>query len=44
VLTDDTEASLTERIKQAERRQLVHHVGRLAREGWTITGRKVTIP
>jgi phosphoribosylglycinamide formyltransferase 1 len=44
VLTDDTEASLTERIKQAERRQLVHYVGRLVREGWTITGRKVTIP
>jgi phosphoribosylglycinamide formyltransferase-1 len=44
VLTDDTEESLTARIKQAERRQLVHHVGRLVREGWTITGRKVTIP
>ena len=44
VLPDDTEESLTERIKQAERRQLVHHVGRLVREGWTITGRTVTIP
>ena len=44
VLTEDTEESLTERIKQVERRQLVHHVGRLVREGWTITGRKVTIP
>jgi phosphoribosylglycinamide formyltransferase-1 len=44
VLTDDTEESLTARIKQAERRQLVHHVGRLVREGWTNTGRKVTIP
>jgi formyltetrahydrofolate-dependent phosphoribosylglycinamide formyltransferase len=41
---DDTEMSLTERIKQAERRQLVQYVGRLVREGWTITGRKVTIP
>ena len=41
---DDTEASLTERIKIAERRQLVDHVGRLVREGWTISGRKVTIP
>lgn len=41
---DDSEESLTERIKAAERRQLVHHVGRLAREGWTITGRKVTVP
>ncbi|MGH8773981.1 MAG: phosphoribosylglycinamide formyltransferase [Jiangellaceae bacterium] len=41
---DDTEASLTERIKVAERRQLVHYVGRLVREGWTVDGRKVTIP
>ncbi|HEY3007131.1 MAG TPA: phosphoribosylglycinamide formyltransferase [Micromonosporaceae bacterium] len=41
---DDTEDSLTERIKVAERRQLVEQVGRLVREGWTITGRKVTIP
>jgi len=40
----DTEESLTERIKAAERRQLVEYVGRLVREGWTITGRKVTIP
>jgi len=44
VLDDDTEASLTERIKAAERRQLVEYVGRLLREGWTISGRKVTIP
>ena len=44
VLDDDTEDSLTERIKDAERRQLVEYVGRLVREGWTITGRKVTIP
>jgi phosphoribosylglycinamide formyltransferase-1 len=41
---DDTEDTLTERIKQAERRQLVSYVGRLVCEGWTITGRKVTIP
>jgi phosphoribosylglycinamide formyltransferase-1 len=41
---DDTEETLTERIKEAERRQLVDRVGRLVREGWTITGRKVTIP
>jgi len=40
----DTEETLTERIKVAERRQLVDCVGRLVREGWTITGRKVTIP
>jgi formyltetrahydrofolate-dependent phosphoribosylglycinamide formyltransferase len=44
VLDDDTEETLTERIKVAERRQLVDVVGRLVREGWTITGRKVTIP
>lgn len=41
---DDTVEGLTERIKIAERRQLVEHVGRLVREGWTIEGRKVTIP
>jgi phosphoribosylglycinamide formyltransferase-1 len=40
----DTEESLTERIKAAERGQLVDWVGRLVREGWTISGRKVTIP
>lgn len=44
VLPDDSEDTLTERIKEAERRQLVDHVGRLVREGWTITGRKVSIP
>jgi phosphoribosylglycinamide formyltransferase-1 len=44
VRDDDTEVALTERIKQAERRQLVEYVGRMAREGWTITGRKVTVP
>jgi phosphoribosylglycinamide formyltransferase-1 len=44
VLDDDTVDTLTERIKEAERRQLVEYVGRLVREGWTITGRKVTIP
>ena len=41
---DDTEDNLTERIKAAERRQLVKWVGRLVREGWSISGRKVTIP
>jgi phosphoribosylglycinamide formyltransferase-1 len=41
---DDSVETLTERIKIAERRQLVDAVGRLVREGWTITGRKVTIP
>jgi phosphoribosylglycinamide formyltransferase-1 len=44
VLDDDTEDTLTERIKDAERRQLVDVVGRLVREGWTVTGRRVTIP
>lgn len=44
VLDEDDVQTLTERIKIAERRQLVEQVGRLAREGWTIKGRKVTIP
>lgn len=44
VRDDDTEDTLTERIKQAERAQLVDYVGRLVRHGWTITGRKVSIP
>ena len=44
VLDDDTEETLTERIKDAERAQLVEYVGRMVREGWTITGRKVTVP
>lgn len=44
VAADDTVESLTDRIKDAERRQLVDYIGRLAREGWTITGRHVTIP
>jgi phosphoribosylglycinamide formyltransferase-1 len=44
VLDDDDEESLTERIKAAERRQLVSYVGRMVREGWTVNGRKVTIP
>jgi phosphoribosylglycinamide formyltransferase-1 len=44
VRDDDDEETLTERIKSAERRQLVEQVGRLVREGWTITGRKVTVP
>jgi phosphoribosylglycinamide formyltransferase-1 len=43
VLDDDTEEALTERIKDVERRQLVEWVGRLVREGWTITGRKVRL-
>lgn len=38
---DDTEASLHERIKVAERSMLVDAVGRLAREGFRIEGRRV---
>jgi phosphoribosylglycinamide formyltransferase-1 len=44
VADDDTVETLTERIKVAERIQLVETVGRMIRDGWTITGRKVTIP
>jgi phosphoribosylglycinamide formyltransferase-1 len=40
---DDTEETLTERIKDAERRQLVEYVGRMVRAGWTVDGRKVRI-
>ncbi len=40
---DDDVASLHERIKVAERRMLVDTVGRLAREGFSITDRKVRI-
>jgi phosphoribosylglycinamide formyltransferase-1 len=41
---DDDEDVLTERIKVAERAMLVEYVGRMARDGFTVTGRKVTIP
>jgi formyltetrahydrofolate-dependent phosphoribosylglycinamide formyltransferase len=44
VENDDTVDSLHERIKTAERIMLVETVGRMVREGFTITGRKVTIP
>ncbi len=40
----DSEETLHERIKVEERRMLVDVVGRMAREGFTVTGRKVTIP
>jgi phosphoribosylglycinamide formyltransferase-1 len=43
VLDDDTEDTLLERIKVAERRQLVETVGRMAREGWTVNERKVRL-
>jgi phosphoribosylglycinamide formyltransferase-1 len=41
---DDTEESLTERIKVAERQQLVDVIGAMVRLGYTVQGRKVTIP
>ena len=44
VFADDTEDTLTERIKQAERAQLVEQVSLMARHGWTITGRRVSTP
>ncbi|MBL1065702.1 phosphoribosylglycinamide formyltransferase [Streptomyces sp. 7-21] len=40
---EDDEAALHERIKDVERRLLVDVVGRLARDGYTIEGRKVSI-
>jgi phosphoribosylglycinamide formyltransferase-1 len=41
VQDDDDVESLHERIKVAERAMLVESVGRMAREGFTITDRKV---
>lgn len=38
---DDTVETLTERIKESERPQLVDNVGRMAREGFTVDGRRV---
>jgi formyltetrahydrofolate-dependent phosphoribosylglycinamide formyltransferase len=40
---DDTEEALTERIKVAERRQLVETIGVMVRRGFTVDGRKVTL-
>ena len=40
---DDDEATLHERIKVAERAMLVDAVGRMAREGWSVEGRRVRI-
>ena len=40
----DTVHTLHERIKTAERQMLVDYVGRMVREGFTVTERKVTIP
>ncbi|OIV36687.1 phosphoribosylglycinamide formyltransferase [Mangrovactinospora gilvigrisea] len=44
VRPDDTEPLLHERIKAVEHRLLVDVVGRLAREGHSIEGRRVSIP
>ncbi|MEU4829754.1 phosphoribosylglycinamide formyltransferase [Streptosporangium sp. NPDC023615] len=41
VLDGDDEPTLHERIKTVERHLLVDTVGRMAREGWTVTGRTV---
>ena len=43
ILDDDDEPALTERIKVAERALLVETVGRIAREGLHLTGRKTSI-
>lgn len=43
VADDDTPQSLHERIKTAERAMLVDTVGRMAREGWHLDGRRVRI-
>ncbi|MEV7430562.1 MULTISPECIES: phosphoribosylglycinamide formyltransferase [unclassified Nocardioides] len=40
---DDTVDSLHERIKAAERRMLVDTVGRMAREGFVVDGRRVRL-
>ncbi len=40
---DDTAESLHERIKVAERAMLVESIGRMAREGWAVDGRRVRI-
>jgi phosphoribosylglycinamide formyltransferase 1 len=44
VRDDDTVKTLHERIKQAEHQMLVEFVGRMVRDGFTLTERKVTIP
>ncbi|MGW7351732.1 phosphoribosylglycinamide formyltransferase [Streptomyces sp. NPDC054784] len=44
VRDEDDEPALHERIKEVERRLLVEVVGRLARDGYRIEGRKVMIP
>ncbi|MGC0143614.1 phosphoribosylglycinamide formyltransferase [Pseudactinotalea sp. Z1732] len=43
VLDDDDLEALTDRIKVAEREQLVHTLGRMVREGWRVQGRRVRL-
>jgi phosphoribosylglycinamide formyltransferase 1 len=43
VLDGDDEATLHERVKTSERTMLVDAIGRMARTGWSVDGRKVTI-
>ena len=43
VLDDDNEDTLHARIKEVERGLVARTLGRLAREGWTVTGRSVRI-
>lgn len=40
---DDTVETLHERIKVAERRMLVENIGRMVREGWRVSGRRVRL-
>jgi len=42
VLDGDDETALHERIKTAERALLVDTVARMARDGWTVTGRNIS--
>jgi len=44
VADDDTVETLHERIKTAERQMLVDCVGRMVRDGFTLSQREVTIP
>lgn len=44
VADDDDVTSLHDRIKTVERAMLVDVVGRMARDGWTVNDRRVTIP
>ena len=44
VRDDDDESTLHERIKVSERAMLVDAVGRMVRSGWSVHGRRVTVP